>query len=195
MIITGQAQTKLLELVEAVDPNHISILVSNDPDFEKIPRGLRGSVNVYVHRGVVRYVSPSYSARFPIGSKWEGAPEAVSIDMDAICKELQIDPNKWYPAGSISVDAGVCWVGDPCYIIPDTPSEGESWDDFDEQLDDEFDRRGFKQFNHDSGNPGLGVCVSTGFGDGQYPVEVQYSPEGRIAALRVVFISDDEPHE
>lgn len=71
MIITRHAQAKLVEAVEAVDPNHISILVSNDPDFEKIPRGLRGSVNVYVHRGVVRYVSPSYSARFPIGSKWD----------------------------------------------------------------------------------------------------------------------------
>ena len=35
--------------------------------------------------------------------------------------------------GKIGVDAGLCWVGDPCYILhPETPPKtiGKDWDEF-----------------------------------------------------------------
>ena len=48
------------------------------------------------------------------------------------------------------------------------------------------------QFNYDLGHPGLGVVVSTGYGDGVYPVYAEFNDEGRIAAVTVEFIEPDE---
>ena len=46
------------------------------------------------------------------------------------------------------------------------------------------------------GHPGLGVCVSTGFGDGEYPVyaEIDEVPGWgtRVKSIEVVFISDED---
>jgi len=41
--------------------------------------------------------------------------------------------------------------------------------------------------NYALGHPGLGVVVSTGYGDGEYPVEVRRNEDGRIAEVRVRF--------
>jgi len=51
------------------------------------------------------------------------------------------------------------------------------------------------QFRFNHGHIGLGVAVSTGWGDGMYPVYVEYSAEGRIASVQVVFIDEDEEEE
>jgi len=91
--------------------------------------------------------------------------------------------------GYISVDAGVCWVGDPCYIIHPTGntlprSIGKDWDEFCDKLNKEINI-----FHHDGGHEGLGICVESGFGDGMYPVYIQRDKEsGRIAKLIVEFI-------
>jgi hypothetical protein len=42
---------------------------------------------------------------------------------------------EWEKVGTADVDAGLCWIGDPCYIIKDKdeqrPKEfGKNWDDF-----------------------------------------------------------------
>ena len=103
--------------------------------------------------------------------------------------------NHWEEAGVISVDAGLCWVGDPCYIIhtDKVPKEfGRDWS----ETCDALDKKGLNnkdalavQFNHDMGHSGLGVAVSTGWGDGQYPVFVRRDPQtGRCAAVMVEFI-------
>jgi len=99
------------------------------------------------------------------------------------------DPSVWHHAGVIGVDAGLCWVGDPCYVMHARPKDiGENWLDFCERLGDSHPT--VRQFHYDMGHPGLGVCVSTGYGDGGYPVEVRYNAEGRVAELRVTFIND-----
>lgn len=70
--------------------------------------------------------------------------------------------------GHVSVDAGIVWIGDPCYILhPDkTPdSIGNTWFEFCDKLND-----GTTIFNHDNGMGGLGVCTPTKYGDGHYPV-------------------------
>jgi hypothetical protein len=38
---------------------------------------------------------------------------------------------------------------------------------------------------------GVGVAVSTGWGDGKYPVEVKHRA-GRVAEVRIVFIAEGE---
>jgi hypothetical protein len=97
-----------------------------------------------------------------------------------------------YEAGVIGVDAGLCWIGDPCYVLhrdgeDDKPkSIGKDWMEFCDGLD-----RGVvvKQFNYDMGHPGLGMCVSTGYGDGVYPVMVTKNSEGRVVRVTIEFIS------
>lgn len=112
---------------------------------------------------------------------------------------------KWTKVGQIGVDAGLCWVGDPCYIIHPhngTPKDlGKDWSEFCDRLErgekhQGKAQKGAVQFNYDMGHAGLGVAVNTGFGDGVYDVFVRYSNEGswgrRVAELKVVFIGDDE---
>lgn len=104
---------------------------------------------------------------------------------------------KWQKVGVIGVDAGICWIGDPCYILhKDKKGEdavpkdiGKDWHEFCARLGDNSDTA---QFNYDLGHPGLGVVVSTGYGDGSYDVEVHKTSDGRIAAVRVVFVDEDE---
>ena len=96
--------------------------------------------------------------------------------------------------GEIGVDAGLCWIGDPCYILhTNQPPKaiGKSWDHFCDILrDDDYPVR--KQFHYDLGHPGLGVLVSTGYGDGVYPVYAEFNEEGRIAKVWVEFIGQDD---
>jgi len=73
--------------------------------------------------------------------------------------------------GVVGVDAGIVWLGDPCYImhkkkLPKTV--GKDWEEFCNILGGEYPVR--KQFNYELGHPGLGVVVGSGIGDGVYPV-------------------------
>jgi len=88
--------------------------------------------------------------------------------------------------GSVGVDAGLVWVGDPCYILhTQLPADiGTHWEEFCEiysghrfnhLVTDQPEaplpivRRGrcFAQFE-------AGVCVNTADGDGIYPVFAKY---------------------
>lgn len=98
----------------------------------------------------------------------------------------------WIKIGEIGVDAGLCWIGDPCYILGDDATHRfETWDEFLKELGNE---RGptAKQFHYKMGHPGLGVCVSTGLGDGHYDVYAKFVDledwGRRIAEIKVVFI-------
>lgn len=95
---------------------------------------------------------------------------------------------KWEKAGVIGVDAGLCWIGDPCYVFGDDASHQiVSWEEFCEKLKSK-EKDGVAQWQYDLGHDGLGVSVSTGYGDGAYPVYVRRNSEGRIAEAKVVFI-------
>lgn len=98
----------------------------------------------------------------------------------------------WRKVGGIGVDAGLCWVGDPCYVLHKTKAErpkeiGKDWHAFCDSLNGQA-----TQFNYDAGHAGLGVCVSTGYGDGTYPVMARFGEEGRVMEIRVVFDGADE---
>lgn len=124
------------------------------------------------------------------------------------------EEDEWVEVGVIGVDAGLCWVGDPCYFVKyeeeqKPPQEIETWDKFLEKIfyykEAEGDEiigqivtRDHVQFNYDKGHEGLGVCVSTGIGDGVYPVYAKIGEVTgcgkRVKEIRVVFI-EDEPEE
>jgi hypothetical protein len=94
---------------------------------------------------------------------------------------------EWEHAGVIGVDAGLCWIGDPCYCVTPDCSEhpAKTWPEFCDQLDGDT-----LQWNYKAGHEGLGVSVRTGYGDGTYPVFVRRNSEGLIAEVKVVFIED-----
>lgn len=92
--------------------------------------------------------------------------------------------SSWQKVGEIGVDAGICWIGDPCYVFhkaspPD--AIGKDWHDFCDKLTFLSHNEYAQQFGS-----GLGVCVSTGYGDGTYPVEVKIK-DGRVKEVRVKF--------
>jgi hypothetical protein len=99
--------------------------------------------------------------------------------------------SKWTRVGEIGVDAGLCWVGDPCYVLhkeATAPDLGPDWMGFCDRLAVR-ERNGAAQWHYrDGAGGGLGVSVSTGYGDGSYPVYVRHNEEGRVAEVRVVFI-------
>ena len=95
--------------------------------------------------------------------------------------------------GTIGVDAGLCWIGDPCYILHKEEPAGEigkSWKEFCDMID--HDSR-HTQFNYRKGHPGLGVCVQTGYGDGTYPVFAEFNSDGVLA--RVIVDFDHQEYE
>ncbi len=85
--------------------------------------------------------------------------------------------------GVIGVDAGLCWIGDPCYIMGKdaTGQPTESWNEFCDLLADK------KHYSNGTSTHDSGVCVSTGYGDGEYPVFVRRNEDGRIAEVVVKF--------
>lgn len=97
----------------------------------------------------------------------------------------------WEKVGEIGVDSGTCWVGDPCYcVVPDAHEHpAKSWSEFCDAS--RQDREGVHQWNYKLGHPGLGVSVTTGGGDGRYPVFVSRDELGQVAAVKVVFIETE----
>ena len=96
--------------------------------------------------------------------------------------------------GNMSVDAGLCWVGDPCYVLGDEASSRvHDWDEFCERLDSNN-----KNWSAPLGE-GTGFAVHTGFGDGSYPVYIETSDEGswgeRVKSITIEFISDEEEED
>lgn len=105
----------------------------------------------------------------------------------------------WEKVGVIGVDAGLCWIGDPCYVlhkeggaVPKTI--GRNWNEFCDMIL----LKDATQIAYEAGHDGLGVVVSTGYGDGCYDVYVRRTPplpgaaNGRIAEVKVVFIETEE---
>jgi len=96
---------------------------------------------------------------------------------------------KWEKIGKIDVDAGLCWVGDRCYVLGVDASHGpKNWQELCSVL--------FNHTEHDeqghSSPLGVGVAVQTGYGDGSYPVYIRRGHEGRIVGVMVAFDVDDE---
>lgn len=94
--------------------------------------------------------------------------------------------------GEVGVDAGCIWIGDPCYIIHRSPDDtykefiGNNWPEFCEILD----KNGYYDSDHLQFG-GIGVVVSSGYGDGTYPVYIERAADGRVARAIIEFIEED----
>jgi hypothetical protein len=89
--------------------------------------------------------------------------------------------------GSVYVDAGMVWIGDPCYVLGDDASHGvKTWHEFCDKID--YDQ--YPTVQQVLGE-GIGFAVSSGYGDGAYPVYVTKNNDGRVIKLEVEFDSDD----
>src|SRR6266568_928111 len=92
--------------------------------------------------------------------------------------------------GEIYVDAGLCWIGDPANFWPDEdrvsePSairEAGTWQQFCAKIDK-------TPYPHHYNFNGLGVVVTSGLGDGIYPVFAEIE-DGTITSVTIKFLSD-----
>ena len=94
----------------------------------------------------------------------------------------------WEHVGEIGVDAGIVMVGDPCYIN-DVDHPVKDWSKFCSSLDSPA-----TQLKYPMGHTGLGVVVSSGYGDGVYPVYIRRE-NGVVVEMKVVFVGDEEDEE
>jgi hypothetical protein len=105
--------------------------------------------------------------------------------------------NGRYRVGSVGVDAGMVMVGDPCYLDKFTDH------DFDDAKVEAQKANGKYEYSYsgacaatlsDNSAGELGnadaVAVSSGYGDGVYPVFATYNHDGRIVKLEVIFDGD-----
>jgi len=88
----------------------------------------------------------------------------------------------------VMVDAGLIWIGDPCYVMGKDASHGvDEWGEFCEKMESE----GFPNACEPLGS-GIGVAVSSGYGDGIYDVDIEESDEGqwgkRVKRVTITFI-------
>ena len=83
--------------------------------------------------------------------------------------------------GSVGVDSGQIFITDPCYIKHSKELYDESkWQEF---CDARFPNRTTKPAVEMMG----GVCTSTNFGDGEYPVYVTLDADGIPKKIEVIF--------
>lgn len=96
--------------------------------------------------------------------------------------------------GHVYVDAGLIMVGDPCYTLPDEGSHrdevAKDWGTFCEALNDTR-KNGNADGVYKPFGDGTAVVVSSGYGDGTYPVFVKRDANGRIMKL-VIDFGDEE---
>ena len=95
----------------------------------------------------------------------------------------------WTTVGAVGVDAGLIWLGDPCYILHQDKNPqaiGKDWNDFCNILQ-KNEVSGFTTFAFDRGHNGLGVTVQSGHGDGYYPVKVKRDENGTIMQVMIDF--------
>ena len=107
--------------------------------------------------------------------------------------------NGRYKVGQVGVDAGMVMVGDPCYLDKFTDHD---WDDAKVEAQKASGKYDYSYSGacaatlSDNGAGQLGrgdaVAVSSGYGDGVYPVYATYNHEGRIVKLEVIFDADSD---
>ena len=91
---------------------------------------------------------------------------------------------------TIYVDAGMIWIGDPCYVMGGTTSTHgvRDWSAFARKLEDARTAADEDDAAHEPLGRGIGLAIPSGYGDGEYPVEIVKNSEGRVASVTITFI-------
>ena len=97
-------------------------------------------------------------------------------------------------AGFCFVDSGQIMIGDPCYLSNYVDDGDEQWD-----LSNKYGKYTYQGASASSLSTdgfgelggGLAVAVSSGYGDGSYPVYIKRDDNGRIASATIIFISEE----
>jgi len=97
-------------------------------------------------------------------------------------------------AGSIAIDSGQAMVGDPCYLDDWDTNKGDEWN-----LEGKIGQYSYQGASattlaNSYGQLGFATAVvfNTGYGDGLYPVYVQFNDEGRVSKVVIDFEGDIE---
>ncbi|MAG73902.1 hypothetical protein CL620_06310 [archaeon] len=98
--------------------------------------------------------------------------------------------------GNCGVDSGQIVLIDPCYAFDDDFKAGETptggnYDHICRRSLYTDDKCGPVGLPGSGYNNDLGVVVSTGYGDGSYPVHAKITSDNRIASVTIQFISED----
>lgn len=91
-------------------------------------------------------------------------------------------PGIWEKAGEVCVDTARLMLADPCYDLPE---------DFLNSLCEDGVTACRPAARPLFRNAATAMMVVTGMGDGFYPVEVRRTADGRVAAVRVTFLTDE----
>ena len=97
-------------------------------------------------------------------------------------------------AGHFSVDSGQAMIGDPCYLEEWKTNEGEEWNLEGKENQYSYQGASATTIKMDAGTLGTdtAVVLSTGYGDGTYPVYVHYNEDGRIL-MALIDMSGEAP--
>jgi hypothetical protein len=117
--------------------------------------------------------------------------------------------------GDVAVDSGQLMITDPCYIDRFNSQKNDNFDDSLPEgvdLNSHHNEEPLKNYpytyggacaascNRDSAAvmtapnmnfPGIGACFATGYGDGMYPVYVEYNHEGRVERVTIEFMENE----
>ncbi len=90
---------------------------------------------------------------------------------------LKKKENDFKQIGVVGVDSGTILLGDPCYWL-----SNKDWKK--EVLNPNFDLS--REIYYDLGHKGKGVLVSSGYGDGSYPVFAKFKDD-RVKEVKIKF--------
>lgn len=81
--------------------------------------------------------------------------------------------------GEVGVDAGMLMVGDPCYFVGRDASINDHCKTWNQACDEVFCAPGSAGRDTPMDVYGLGLAISTTYGDGTYPVYLETSKSGK----------------
>lgn len=87
---------------------------------------------------------------------------------------------EWQLIGHSDVDSGQIAIVDPCYVMSEK--------DYDELLNEDMSD-GTREIIHGFAS---GMVVSSGHGDGTYPVYVKKDKDGTILEAKIVFVEGED---
>ncbi len=92
---------------------------------------------------------------------------------------------QWEHVGYVGVDSGMIWVGDPCYIMPDSSAinPGADWNEFCNKINDAVPTQNWDE---------IGISIHQFGGDGSYPVFIRRGKDGLVSDVRISFSQEDE---